>query len=86
MLYNDDCVPNWSEIKIITDELRDILDDVDEIDDLIPNMRYRLATTIASMRADKVAVEMKNKGDFIDLFGKFLQMMEYPVACYCVKC
>ena len=86
MLYADECVPDWSEIKIITDDLRDILDDIDEIDDLIPNMRFRLATTIASMRADKVTAEMKKKGDFIDLFYKFIHVMESPVGCYCAKC
>ena len=82
MMYANDCVPNWSEIRTITEDLRDILDDIDEIDELIPNMRYRLATTIASMRADKVAVETRKGGDFIDLFKKFLQAWERPLVCY----
>lgn len=82
MMYAADCVPNWSEIRTITDDLRDILDDIDEIDDMIPNMRYRLATTIANMRADKVAVDARKGRDFIDLFKKFLHAMERPLVCY----
>nr|MDO8118406.1 hypothetical protein [Candidatus Sigynarchaeota archaeon] len=46
-------LPAWEDIKYITTDLKQVLDNFDEDASPIPAMRVRLARTIAEMRDEK---------------------------------
>ena len=57
-------MPNWDDIKTITDDLRFVLDAVGRKEaDSIPGIRARLARAIAQIRDDKISLEFVNEGE-----------------------
>lgn len=53
-------VPDWDFIKDVTDDLRNIMDDIEEKEDKNALMRPKLARAIASMRVEKKMEGMNN--------------------------
>lgn len=57
-------LPEWSDIDVITKELRYALDNLDGeegVEDSIPNIRIKIARAIATMRADKKVAQLVTK-------------------------
>ena len=48
-------VPDWKSIKVITEDLRFVLDSIDNVDHELLHMRARISRAIAMMRAEKMS-------------------------------
>lgn len=68
-------IPAWEDIKFITRDLTDVLDNfVDNDDAPVPAMRARLARTIAEMRDEKGIEDRMGKQAIIDPYQAIRQM------------
>lgn len=72
-------IPNWEDIKIITDDLRFVLDAVGRKEaDSIPGIRVKLARAIAQARDDKISLEFAKEREkpciLLDQYA-----MDFPV-------
>lgn len=47
-------IPDWNAIRTITDDLRFVLDSIDESHRELLHMRARISRAIATMRAEKM--------------------------------
>lgn len=59
--HHPDTLPDWSDIEVITKELRYAMDNIDageSVDESIPNIRVKIARAIATMRADKKVAQL----------------------------
>ena len=66
--YHTQELPEWEDIKFITDDLQRVLDtyDFDDGETPIPVMRVRLARTIAEMRDERGKQEQQQKMAMMD--------------------
>jgi hypothetical protein len=48
-------VPDWNSIKVITDDLRFVLDSIEGPNHELLHMRVRISRAIAMMRAEKMS-------------------------------
>jgi hypothetical protein len=68
-------VPAWEDIKYITKDLTNVLDNfVDKDDAPVPAMRARLARTIAEMRDEKGIEDRMSKVAIVDPYLAIRQM------------
>lgn len=54
MMETEPLIPCWRDIRIITQELRDVMDSIELKHGELVDMRPRLARAIASIRVEKV--------------------------------
>ncbi len=68
-------VPAWEDIKYITKDLTNVLDNfVDNEDTPVPAMRARLARTIAEMRDEKGLEDRMLKAEVADPYSAIRKM------------
>jgi hypothetical protein len=72
-------IPAWEDIKFITNDLTNVLDNFVENDDApIPAMRARLARTIAEMRDEKGVEDRMLKAAIVD---PYLAIRKMTIDC-----
>ncbi|MBN2154104.1 MAG: hypothetical protein JW839_21795 [Candidatus Lokiarchaeota archaeon] len=70
-------IPAWDDIKFITKDLTNVLDNyVDNDDAPIPTMRARLARTIAEMRDEKGVEDRMTKPVAVDPYLAIRRMTQ----------
>ncbi|MFX0102749.1 MAG: hypothetical protein ACFFCS_24490 [Candidatus Hodarchaeota archaeon] len=75
MSSHQDHAPDWTSIKSIIDDLQVTLDSLESINEEAPDIRMRLAQTIANLRAEKSFDDRINKlkeTGFLDTCDYFL--------------
>ncbi|MHA1371686.1 MAG: hypothetical protein ACTSRA_18450, partial [Promethearchaeota archaeon] len=67
-------IPEWDSIKIITEDLKNVLDNFVDDGTPIPVMRVRLARAIAEMRAEKGIEERRKSAAIHDPYHAIREM------------
>ena len=67
-------VPAWDDIRFITNDLKQVMDDFDDDSSPIPAMRARLARTIAEMRDEKGLEEQRRVTSISNPFRAIQEM------------
>ncbi|MHA1791500.1 MAG: hypothetical protein ACTSVI_02580 [Promethearchaeota archaeon] len=73
-MFQESNLPDWENIKLITNDLKNVLDNFKDESLSIPAIKVRLARVIAQMRDEKGMEEMNKKHAMQDPYANIKEM------------